>query len=75
MSDTPLLLYLHAKDALKGGDRATAARLLAECFGAEVPTPVIENAVDKLLDHDSLPGEVALGLLAGEVRKRTTPAD
>ena len=70
MSLDPFVHYLNAREALQRGDRATAIGELEQALGSPAGNLVIEREVEHLLDHRSLPGEVALGLVRSELRKR-----
>ena len=69
MSTQPLIDYLEARDRLLQGDRAAAIEALEKALGSQSGNPVIARALEQLLDHRSLPGEVALGILRTELRK------
>ena len=58
--------YIAARDALKQGAEAGAARLLEQSVGSPANNPVISGSVKKLLDLDTLPGKMVLNLLKEE---------
>ena len=65
-STEPLHHYLEARDALNRGDRDGAVEELAAAFGTS-PTVAMENNLEALLDHGTMPGDVVLDLLRVEV--------
>ena len=65
----PIDLYMEAVQNLNAGDRSSAAENLSRALGAKTITPVVESAVEKLLDPDSLAHKVALGLLSYQANK------
>ena len=71
MTTQPLIDYLEARDYLLRGDRAEAIASLERALGSQPGNPVIARSLELLLDYQSLPGEVALGILRTELRKPT----
>lgn len=67
----PIRLYLEAREIYAKGDRDGAAQKLAESIGADKPSPVIINSLDKLMTLDTLPNEAVLQVLATEAAKRS----
>lgn len=65
----PIDLYLVAKKRLDAGDKKGAAQRLSQALGSEETTPVIENAVEALIDPNTRAHQVTLGLLSHEANK------
>lgn len=61
---TPMVAYLEARDALRNGDRESAARELARALGAEEAPPFVVDNLEDLLDHTTPAGRVVLGAMA-----------
>lgn len=68
MSLRPLIDYLEAKEAFARGRRAEAVAALERALGSPANNPVIARSLEELLDHRSLPGEVAMGILRSRLR-------
>lgn len=58
----PLKNYIDARDAMKNGQPAEAAQLLAKSVGAAAPTPFMESAINELTE----PNEAVLTLILNE---------
>lgn len=65
----PIDLYLLATRRLDVGDRKGAAEKLSQALGGEETTPVIENAVEALIDPNTRAHQVTLGLLSYQSNK------
>lgn len=68
-SAKPIKLYLEAVEAFREGNREQAAQKLAESFGADSPSSVIEDVLDSLFLVDSLSNDAVLQILSTEVSK------
>lgn len=66
----PMIDYLEARRLLEQGDRAGALASLAAAVGADAPNLVLDENLERFLDHRSMPGEVALELVKTEVQRR-----
>ena len=68
MSVTPLKEYLEAVENYWNGDREQALDKLANALGADQPTNVMKNSLDKLL-QPGLANDAILKILECEVKK------
>lgn len=69
MTAKSLKRYIQARDVLREGKRELAISLLASALGAESPTPILVDNVEKLLDIETLAGEAILPLIIYNARK------
>jgi hypothetical protein len=67
----PLALktYQRAREHYQRGDRDQAAQLLAEAMGAEKPSPILVESLDKFMEADTPPNDIVLRIIASEVSK------
>ena len=62
--------YLEAVKLHQRGHRQQAAQMLAEAVGAEKPSTVLLESLNKLLEHDTTPNDIILKIIATETAKR-----
>lgn len=64
----PIKLYI---DALKyKRNKKLAADYLTAAMGGPPENPLVRRNIDKFLDSDTLPGEIALKIVASEAARR-----
>jgi len=66
----PIRQYLSAVESLRAGDKDKAAESLARALGAETPSPVIKNSVEKMLTPGTYINELIMELVASTVTRR-----
>ena len=69
-SAEPLKIYLEAVKLHQKGNKQQAAQMLAEAVGAEKPSTVLLESLNKLLEHDTTPNDIILKIIATETAKR-----
>lgn len=65
MNISPLANYIRAREEYHAGHKEEALQLLTESMGLEKPTPIMRDALDKLVDLN----DVALTLVLHEIIK------
>ena len=66
----PLKIYQEAVKLYQKGNKQEAAQMLAEAVGAEKPSAVLLESLDKLLEHNTTPNDIVLRIIATETAKR-----
>lgn len=69
-SAKPIKLYLESIEAYRRGNKKEAALKLAQSLGADEPSDVINNSIDKLLSADTMPNDAILRMISSEVSKK-----
>ena len=69
-SAKPVKAYLEAVKLHQRGNRQQAAQMLAEAVGAEKPSTVLLESIDKLLAHNTTPNDIILQIIATETAKK-----
>ena len=62
--------YLRARDAFAAGNSYEALAAVAHALGADEPTPMIHENLEKFMDPDTPSGEALLRLLVRESNRR-----